>query len=276
MKNEQIEAIRAAGIKIPSCPQVLADLQQVLLDPNSRNQVLASLIGRDIKLSSTVFKIANSAAYASGGRKFVTIEQTVTVLGRQAIGNIARLAALQLSLAGPDPRLAGFWDRSMDIAMLCSIVVEKAPNSGAFSSAQAFTAGLFHDCGVAVLIQHHRSYCHAFAEENQPVPDFLKQDETIGTSHCLVGQMIAREWNLPDFIYETIGFHHSPLAKVPKAGKMATAALLMSMHIVNVKQKIRDTAWTEQRPAVISELGLLDDSVEKFEHEVWASFDVLH
>ncbi len=276
MKNEMIDALRTAGVKIPACPQVLADLQQVLQDPDSGNLAVVRLIGRDIKLAAAVFKTANSAGYAPGRQKFVTLDQAVAVLGRRAIGNITRVAALQLSLTGPDPRLVRFWDRSTDIAMLCSIVAENAPSSGAFSSEQAFTAGLFHDCGVAVLMQHFRSYCHAFADSSKPLPDILDQDETYGTSHCLAGQMLAVEWNLPEFVYETIGFHHSPLAKVPKAGMTASAVLLMSTHIANVQARVDDSAWTGQRAAVIDQLGLSDETLVKFESEVWTSFQVLH
>lgn len=276
IKRGQLEAISAAGVKIPPCPQVLADLQQVLQDPNSDNKALARLIGRDIKLAAAVFKTSNSAACARSGKKFTTMDQAVAVLGRQAIGNIARIAALQLSLASPDPRLVRFWERSMEIAMLCSIVVEQAPNAGGLSSEQAFTAGLFHDCGVAVLMQHYRAYGHAFANKTQPLPDILDQDDTYCTSHCLVGQMVAKEWNLPEFVFETIGAHHLPLAKVPKAGITATAALSMSMHILNVKQRADDATWAKQRLPVISVLGLLDNAVDVFERNVWSSFEMLH
>jgi len=276
MKDEQIAAIRAAGVKIPPCPQVVADLQGVLHDPASANQAVVRLIARDIKLASMVFKTANSAGRAPDGKRFVSLDQAVTVLGRRTIENLVRVAALQLSLAGPDARFMRFWDRSTDIAMLCSIVAEKAPASGDLSSEQAFTAGLFHDCGVAVLMQHFGSYCHTFADPNQPLPDILEQDRIIRVSHCMVGQMVAREWNLPEFVYEAIGFHHSPLAKVPKAGVRASAVLLMSAHIANVKAGVDDTGWTEQRSASIAQLGLADDDLEAFEDAVWDSFQVLH
>lgn len=276
MKDEMMAALRAAGIKIPPCPQVLADLQQVLQDPDSGNQALARMIVRDIKLAAAVFKTANSAGFAPGGKKFASLDQAVAVLGRRAIGNIARVAALQLNLSGPDPRLERFWDRSMNIAMLCSIVAEKAPNAGTLNSEQAFIAGLFHDCGVAVLMLNYRSYCHAFANRSSPLPDILDQDQTFATSHCLVGQLVAEEWSLPEFVYETIGCHHSPLAKVPQAGLTATAALLMSTHIANVNAKVDDSAWAAQRLAVIAALGIEENAAATFEKEVWALFQVLH
>ena len=88
--------------------------------------------------------------------------------------------------------------------------------------------------------------------------------------------MVAREWNLPDYLHETIGFHHSPLAKVPSAAVIATATLHMSIHIANVNAHADDAEWEEQGPAVIARLGLAEDAVEEFESDVWASFEVLH
>jgi HD-like signal output (HDOD) protein len=275
MKNDRIEAIRTAGLTIPPCPQVLIDIQQALQDPDSKNQVIARLIGRDIKLAALVFRFANSAVYARSS-KFDNLEQAVAVIGCRAIGNIVKAAALRTSLGGPDPRLDGFWNRSMDIAMLCSIVAEYAPNHGALSPEQAFTVGLFHDCGVAVLIQHFPDYCQAFATPKQPLPDILAQDAIFRTSHCLVGQMVAREWNVPDFVHEAIRFHHSPLATVPGVCIRAVATLLMSAHIANVRKQLSDEAWLKQRMPVIAVLGLNEDMLEEFESAVWNSFEVLH
>lgn len=276
MKNEQIEVLRAAGIKIPACPQVLLDLQAVLQDPDSANHAIVRLIGRDIKLAAAVFKTANSPGFARGGKKFTTLDQAVAVLGRQAIGNIVRVAALQSSLSGPDPRLVRFWDVSMDMAMLCSIVAEKTPNSRLLSAEQAFTVGLFHDCGVAVLMQHYPSYCRAFGEATAPLPDILMQDDTFESSHCIVGQMVAHEWNLPEFVFETVGHHHAPLAQVPAVAAPACAALQMSAHLVNMHAKRDDSAWVAQRPVAMAELGLSDETLADFENEVWTSYQMLH
>jgi HD-like signal output (HDOD) protein len=276
MNNDKIEALRAAGLKIPPCPQVLTDLQQVLNDADSSNQSVVRLIGRDIKLAAMVFKTANSAACAPGGKKFTNLDQAVALLGRRAVANIVKVAALQLSLGGPDARLTRFWDRSMNIAMLCNIVADQAPDAGQLSGEEAFTAGLFHDCGVAVLMQHFRSYCHAYADPQKPLPDILDQDETYEASHCLVGQLVAKEWNLPEYVFETIGCHHAPLMNVPPAGMASTAVLLFSTHIANIKSGLDDPGWAEQRAAVMERLGVDDDAVEGFENEVWDSFQVLH
>jgi HD-like signal output (HDOD) protein len=275
MKNDPIEAIQTAGLTIPPCPQVLIDIQQVLQDPDSENQVIARLIGRDIKLAALVFKFANSAVFARR-RKFDNLDQALAVIGRRAVGNIVKAAALRTSLGGPDPRLDGFWNRAMDVAMLCSIVAEYAPNHGALSPEQAFTVGLFHDCGVAVLIQHLPDYCKAFAAPTLPPPDILAEDATYRISHCLVGQMVAKEWKVPDFVHETIRFHHSPLQMVPAVCIRAVATLLMSAHIANVRKQLNDEAWLEQRLPVLAVLGLDEDMLEEFESAVWNSFEVLH
>jgi HD-like signal output (HDOD) protein len=164
----------------------------------------------------------------------------------------------------------------MDMAMLCSIVAEKTPNSRSLNAEQAFTVGLFHDCGVAVLMQHFPSYCRAFGEPTAPLPNVLAQDDVFESSHCLVGQMVAHEWNLPEFVYETVGHHHDPLAEVPAVGAPACAALQMSTHLVNTHGNRDDSAWIAQRPVVMVELGLSEETLADFENEVWTSYQMLH
>ena len=109
MTYEVLEAIRTAGIKIPPCPKVLVDLQQVLQGHDAGTHVIERLIGRDMKLAAEVFKTANSARFSSM-KKFNSLDHAITVLGQRAISNIVRAAALRASLGGPDPRLVHLFD----------------------------------------------------------------------------------------------------------------------------------------------------------------------
>ena len=160
--------------------------------------------------------------------------------------------------------------------MLCSIVADKAPKKGTLTPEQGFTAGLFHDCGIAVLFQQFPDYCKGFAAPTKVLPNILAEDTMFRTSHCMVGQMLAKEWGLPDFVDATVGCHHWPLTNVPQAGIAAVANLLMSIHIANVKSKINDAVWLQQRDAVMAELGVSEETMDDFESDVWSSFEVLH
>lgn len=69
-------------------------------------------------------------------------------------------------------------------------------------------AGLFHDCGVAVACRRHPAYASGFAEA-PGWPDLTALDRSQQTDHTVIGQMVARSWQLPQDIALAIRHHHA-------------------------------------------------------------------
>jgi len=154
---ELLEKLRTQKIHIPPRPQVLHEIEHMLRDDNATERMISQLIGRDASLTAEVFKLANSAYYRPA-RKIDSLEHAVRMLGRRPMAEVARGALLRKQLGGNDPRMEGFWERCTDIGIICSVLCDHLENPGGVSSEQAYLVGLFHDCGVPVLVAQLEGY----------------------------------------------------------------------------------------------------------------------
>jgi HD-like signal output (HDOD) protein len=76
---------------------------------------------------------------------------------------------------------------------------------------EAYTYGLFHNCGMPLLMQrfpgHRDTVMRASLGADVPITK-MEEDET-GTSHAILGYFLARSWMLPDHLCQTILFHQT-------------------------------------------------------------------
>lgn len=270
---ELLEKLRAAKIRIPPRSQVLRDIESMLRDDNATERMIGQLIGRDASLTAEVFKLANSPFYRRGP-KIDSLEQAVRMLGRKSMGEIARSALLRRQLGGDDPRMESFWGQCTDIGTICSVLCDHLERPGKLTAEQAYLIGLFHDCGVAVLVQQIEAY-GAAALVPGAVPDFLAEDDAQATSHCIAGLLVAQEWDLPAVLCEAIRAHHYVIADnqvVPHA----LAVLQLARHAFARHQGWDDPEWEFHAARVLELLDLAPARLDAVMDEAIASFDVLH
>jgi HD-like signal output (HDOD) protein len=268
-----LEKLSAANIQIPPRPQILHDIERMLNDDNATERMIAQLIARDVSLTAEVFKLANSPWYRRGA-KIESLEQAVRLLGRKPMGQIARSALLRQQLGGDAARLEGFWERCTDIGTLCSVFCDQLDNPGRLTSEQAYLVGLFHDCGVPVLMQHLRGY--GDAQLDSPTgPDYLAEDDALGTSHCIAGLMVAREWELPYLLCEAMRSHHYVIA-TDQNERHAIALLQLAIHAYNRSKGWPDSEWMYQAEQAMHTLKIEPAALDDLVAAALASFEVLH
>jgi len=92
-----------------------------------------------------------------------------------------------------------------------------------------FTAGLLHDIGKVILDQYFFEKFNLIMDKiiNENIQFLYAENEVLGYNHAQVGEIIAREWNLPEILIESIAFHHQP----EKAKKHPEAVSII--HIAN-------------------------------------------
>lgn len=268
-----LDQLRASNIRIPPRPQILQDIESMLKDDNATERMIGQLIARDVGLTAEVFKIANSPAYRRGA-KIDSIEQAVRMLGRKTMGDVCRGALLRQQLGGAAAKLESFWERCTDIGTLCSVLCDQLERPGKLTADQAYLIGLFHDCGVPVLMQHIKGYGNA--QFDTPLaPVFLQEDDDHGTSHCIAGLMVATEWALPDMLCEAIRSHHYVISEEQSAPH-SVALLQLALHAYARSRGWEDNEWSFQSAQALAALGLTENEVEGVLDEALASFEVFH
>jgi len=78
--------------------------------------------------------------------------------------------------------------------------------------AVAYTAGLLHDIGKVILDQYmYDAYPLFYRQLQINGKDLAAVEKSLfGIAHTEAGHMLARRWNLPDFVRDTILHHHEP------------------------------------------------------------------
>lgn len=270
-EQEDLKKLLDSGIALPAQPKIMLEMDRLIHKPKVNLGAIAKLVSKDPALTATVFKIIGSPIY--GLRKPIeSVEKAISVIGLSQMSNIVKAAALRQSIGGAESFYEWFWERSGDIAQLCSIIAYKQRMVCNIFPDQAQLAGLFHDCGVPLLMQRFPSYCKSFRiEHGRKWPNVVAEDHELNTDHAVVGYLIARHWILPDFICQAVRFHHEILNTEHKATTMV-AILQMARHIYNVYSGNNDSEWETDHERVLEEIGVSREGLKEFEEDV---YDVL-
>lgn len=266
-EQEELEKLLDKGVILPAQPKIMEEMDQLIHKPKVNLSAIAKLVSRDPSITAIVFKIIASPIYGLS-KPIDSLEGAISVIGLSQMANIVKSAALRRSISGVEPFYEWFWERSGDIAQLCSIIAYKQRMVCNIFPDQAHLAGLFHDCGVPLLMQRFPQYCTPFRlEKGRRWPDVVVEDHTLHTDHAVVGYLIAKHWKLPDFICQAVRFHHEILNTDHKATTMV-AILQMARHIYNVYRNSIDADWAVDRERVMEELGVSAEGLKEFEEDV--------
>jgi HD-like signal output (HDOD) protein len=215
-RHEQLESRAGAAAKVMQ----LAD------DPGASAQDLARTIGADPLMAARVLRVANSAYYGLGGR-VSTLPFAVSVLGFRTVRTLAVVAAAGLDDPGAAPE--GFWRAAATCATACELV---APAVDA-DPGDAFSLGLMHTLGAALLHQHEPRGLLCLPEPDD-VPGFLRLErDRYGISHDQAAARVLATWHFPDRLCGSVARHHelplpdaTPLDRSLHAARALTDRLL--------------------------------------------------
>jgi HD-like signal output (HDOD) protein len=270
------------GIKIPSPPQLIADLQMEMSMPDPDLNALSDLINKDVGLSGGILKTVNSSYY--GKNDVSSISKSVMLLGMQTVMNIVNTLCLRNSMTEPSntddekyKTLIKFWDSASDVAQCCQIIAKKIHFK---QENKAYMIGLFHNAGIPLLMERYPNYPKimklSYAQNDRRIVD-IENDE-LKTNHAVLSFYTARSWKLPEMLCNIISKHHNGLAvlenqsnKLTSDERTLTAILFLAQHIAGLYRILgnqdNDLEWEKIGKNTIEYLGL-----SEFDYEDLISF----
>jgi HD-like signal output (HDOD) protein len=80
------------------------------------------------------------------------------------------------------------------------------------SADEAYALGLFHDCGIPLMMMKYPNYVDVLKQANQAKERCFTdlEDQTFNTNHTTVGFYVAKSWRIPTRICTAILNHHNP------------------------------------------------------------------
>lgn len=266
-----LDKVLGSQIKIPPQPAILLEIDRLINAPNNQLAAIGKLITKDVGLTAAIFKLVNSSFYKSPA-PITSIQKAITVLGLSQVSNLIKGLSLRGAIGGNELAYEKFWERSDEIATLCAIIANKQLSACNIPVDQAYMAGLFHECGVPILMQRFPQYCQTFRlNQGSHWPNFHEEDKQFQTDHTVVGFMVTKHWNLPEYICQAVRFHHD-LLHVDHAALTLVSILQMARHLHKKLHHIRDAEWERMGDQVLEEIGVGHEGSIEFMEDVLETF----
>ena len=194
--------LRSLNIDIPAQPDSLVKLSLLLADDNVNLQAVSALISADMALASAVLKAVNSSLYGLRGR-VQSVQQAITHLGTREVASVTFEMGLR-AVFPPAPELLPLWERASVRALLMGRIGQALD----VDPWAAHSAGLFEECGKAVLFRHSSARYRALLAQAANDEELLMLEHAeFGVSHDALGAALCETWGLNPAAVASVRFH---------------------------------------------------------------------
>jgi HD-like signal output (HDOD) protein len=236
-------SLRALDIDIPAQPQALVELSLLLAEDDVNLQSVAGLIAGDMALASAVLKAVNSSLYGLEGR-VQTVQQAITYLGTREVAGLTYEMGLR-SAFPHTVELEPIWQRAARRAL----VMSRLGRMLAIDPWIAHSAGLFEECGKAVLYRHAPDHYRAMLRAAGSDVELLTLEHAgFGVSHDALGAALCDSWGLAGAAVASVRHHVRFQASgelPPQVQRPAVCALSAVAHALMQGDESLD-AWVEK------------------------------
>ncbi|HUO79743.1 MAG TPA: HDOD domain-containing protein [Steroidobacteraceae bacterium] len=225
--TRKLAAELAAGdVRLPSFPDVVERLQQVLADPAATPAQVARLLGADAALAARVLRIANSAVFNAAGRPVTALPAAISRLGFELVRSAALSFALrQMQLVDADSALRAplqeLWRKGTLVAAIGYVV---ARETGAARPDEALVAGLLHNVGRLYLLLRARTLTSAVIETGL-------WEQVSHDWHPRIGAAILAHWRFPEPVVLAVTDQNA-WERPPSGGGALTDVLIVATSLV--------------------------------------------
>lgn len=208
------------NLGIPPCPDILLALAAEAKKDEPDLQRIEKLIYADVGLSAALIKTVNSPFYGLR-TKVHSIMHAIHLLGLTNLSFMVTGMVLRDVLKGVSRLDMGrFWDASTKIAIISSYLASRLPfftyahSARKIDKDEAYTYGLFQDCGIPVMLNYHPAYKKTLGIANQSADRKFTDVEDVEyvNNHAVIGFVLAKSWGLPEVMHQAIRYHHEHAA----------------------------------------------------------------
>ncbi len=204
LRAKLITLLNSQGEIVPAAKSPLGRLWRLVNSPSSSLDECEEVVQLDPALTSRIFRVANSAAYAA---KATNISEAIRYIGFKRVRELVFNAGVfaQFSSLQVPPEWATFWLRNIFIARLSERI------AGAYfqTDGSEYLAGLIHDIGWLFLSTHFPDEFARIMTSQKPINEAEK--EILPFSHANMAAAIAARSLLPLRAVDAIAYHHKQM-----------------------------------------------------------------
>ena len=239
-------------------PTTASEIALMISESRGSAPGVTKLISKDEALCARLLKVINSSFYRFS-EPVPEIFQAVNLLGYEEVGILALGLSVMDTFSKPLARGFDqdlFWEKSVCNSVAAGMIAARFRRE---IPGITFTAGLLQDIGRLFLAHYFpMEYGGAIhtAKDTGYHPAKVER-EMIGLDHGAVGAILARHWNLPPIIEETIREHH--FAEFEKDLPPSPETDLI--RVLNLSNMISDVLYDDD---LEEEIPLLEERGKRF------------
>ncbi|MDC6167115.1 HDOD domain-containing protein [Paucibacter sp. XJ19-41] len=194
--------LRTLDIEIPTQPEVLVKLSLLMAAEDVDLPAISGLVETDMALAAAVLKAVNSSLYGLQGR-VQTVHQALTYLGMREVAAITFEMGLRAAFP-PAAELEPVWTRASQRGLLMGRMGQML----GVDPWASHSAGLFEECGKAVLYRHASAHYPAMLRAAQTDAELVQLEHTaFGVSHDALGAALCESWGLAPAAATSVRHH---------------------------------------------------------------------
>ena len=188
---------------LPAQPVALVKLSLLMAADEIDLKAASALIESDMALAAAMMKAVNSSLYGLKGR-VQTVLQAVQYLGLREVVTITYEIGLR-SAFPPTPELEPIWQRAARRGLIMGRLGQRLGVDGW----TAHSAGLFEECGKALLLRHAPVRYPAMlrAADGDDSQLVLLERVAFGASHDELGAALCQSWGLAAAAADSVRHH---------------------------------------------------------------------
>ena len=232
-------------IDLPTMPEVLLKLNQVMADQDTSAEDVGKVVSADPAVSTNILRIVNSAYYGLQVR-VSSVSLAISVMGFNMTKKVALKAAVFSAFGKRREKIqhfdpTAFWRHAVYAGVAARVLATSSKAFPDMHPEDAYIAGLLHDIGKIILMEKSAPQYLAMLRKSvqQGRSEVDVEIEDFGFTHADVGSVLAIKWSLPEDLAIAIRYHHAP-ARDPFHRSLSS--------LIHLSDQL---AWRAQMPSTV-------------------------
>jgi HD-like signal output (HDOD) protein len=210
-KEKKVNRIIRGVRSLPTFQEKVIKLENMITKENASVTKIADEVKKDVSITSSVLKLANSAAFPTVST-ISEIDRAITIIGLKELRNVLYSIEVERIMKEKYPDFKEVWEESKECAYYCSFLAQRKKTSKEITN-YMYISGLLHDIGKIVMLTYEEESVEVIRNISKirGEPFCIELEEAVvGINHHEVGLIIAKKWNFPEIIYKAIYSYRSP------------------------------------------------------------------
>ncbi len=247
VNNEALRKFVGGVESLPPLPHIYVQLTTLLQDENAAMTDIAHVIEQDPAMCAKVLQLVNSS-FIGLGRVVSDIEQAISYLGLNLLKNLT-LAAQVFNARALNDAHGLRMHRLQRHGLLVGAIARRLAGPGQKQADDAFMAGILHDIGKLVLLEHQPDTYDLVQQMARLShrPSHEVEFEVLGATHAEIGGFLLGIWGLPYPIVEAAANHHAP-GRVHAPSQDVLTAVYVANHLAREQEATLGVDESIQNP----------------------------